>query len=325
MVKIARLENQPVFATGDGWGYCFICGPQPHPSTSYSPVVISSLIDAQTFFNALNVGEKELRLFAHHNPAIALLLEQEGDFLQRFVEGLADRSILAYKVPVHSAAPPVKALEFVAASIADRSVTLGPESRVKTVTSGDGKREVKADKSNDQIDANSHAEGSYTRPTAEEIAIAKSEGNSHVHIQARGKVSRYFLQSNGFSETQIATAIGDEATGIDGGVDLTKPVEIMNFPPPESMTQYVNSHGFPGNWFDPLGNQTPDALGLNGYGRKLTSFKVPTGQGLLSHSKPVVDNWTNPLDPVSTRGGGKQLFINDNTKKSIISLNKVGM
>src|SRR5690606_6780279 len=135
----------------------------------------------------------------------------------------------------------------------------------KTVTSGDGKRVVKADKSNDQIDANSHAEGSYTRPTAEEIAIAKSEGNSNVHIQARGKVSRYFLQSNGFSETQIATAIGDEATGIDGGVDLTKPVEIMNFPPSESMTQYVNSHGFPGNWFDPLGNQTPDALGLNGY------------------------------------------------------------
>lgn len=138
-------------------------------------------------------------------------------------------------------------------------------------------------------------------------------------------MSRFFSQSNGFSETQIATAIGDEATGIDGGVDLTKPVEIMNFPPPESMTQYVNSHGFPGNWFDPLGNQTPDALGLNGYGRKLTSFKVPTGQGLLSHSKPIVDNWTNPLDPVSTRGGGKQLFINDNTKKSIISLNKVGM
>src|SRR5690606_37177109 len=101
LVKILRLENLPVFATGDGWGYCFIRGPQPHPSTSYSPISISSFDEAQVFFNALNVSEKELRLLAHHNPAIALLLEQEGDFLLRFIEGLANRSILAYKVTVH--------------------------------------------------------------------------------------------------------------------------------------------------------------------------------------------------------------------------------
>lgn len=162
-------------------------------------------------------------------------------------------------------------------------------------------------------------------PTLEEIALAKSEGDSSEHIHARSKLSRYFLKSNGFTESQIANAIGDEATGIEGGVDLTKPVEVMNFPPPEQMTQYVKSHGFPGNWFDPLGNQTPDALGLNGEGRTPASFKMPSSQGLLSHSKPIVDNWTNPGAPVSTAGGGKQLLVNDDTKKSVISLNKIGI
>jgi hypothetical protein len=108
-------------------------------------------------------------------------------------------------------------------------------------------------------------------------------------------------------------------------VDLSKPVEVINFPPPEQMTQYVKSHGFPGNWFDPQGNQTPDALGLSGEGRTLTSFKMPSSQGLLSHSKPIVDNWTSPGVSVSTTGGGKQLLVNDETKKSVISLNKIGM
>ena len=90
------------------------------------------------------------------------------------------------------------------------------------------------------------------------------------------------------------------------------------------MTQYVKSHGFPGNWFDPTGEQSPDALGLSGEGRILKSFKMPKSKGLLSHSKPIVDNWTNPSNPVSTAGGGKQLFVNDGTKAAVISLNKIG-
>ncbi|HEX5794168.1 MAG TPA: polymorphic toxin type 46 domain-containing protein, partial [Rheinheimera sp.] len=167
--------------------------------------------------------------------------------------------------------------------------------------------------------------GEAVNPTAKEIELAKSEGSSSAHIEARAKVSQHFLESNSFSESQIATAIGNEAAGIEGGVDLTKPVEIVSFPPPDEMTQYVKSHGFPGNWFDPTSKQTPDELGLSGEGRTLTSFKMPESQGLLSHSKPIVDNWTNPGNPVSTAGGGKQLFVNDGTKTAVISLNKIGM
>lgn len=161
-------------------------------------------------------------------------------------------------------------------------------------------------------------------PTPEEITLAKNEGSSSAHTHARSKVSRHFLESNGFTDSQIANAIGDEGAGIEGGIDLTRPVEVMSFPPPEKMTQYVKSHGFPGNWFDPLGNQTPDELGLSGEGRALASFKMPSGQGLLSCSKPIIDNWTNPNSSVSTAGGGKQLLVNDETKKLIISLNNIG-
>lgn len=167
-------------------------------------------------------------------------------------------------------------------------------------------------------------DGAVATPTPEEITLAKNEGSSSAHTHARSKVSRHFLESNGFTDSQIANAIGDEGAGIEGGIDLTRPVEVMSFPPPEKMTQYVKSHGFPGNWFDPLGNQTPDELGLSGEGRALASFKMPSGQGLLSCSKPIIDNWTNPNSSVSTAGGGKQLLVNDETKKLIISLNNIG-
>lgn len=162
-------------------------------------------------------------------------------------------------------------------------------------------------------------------PTQQDIALAKSEGTTSSHLQAREKVSRYFLEQHGFSENQIANAIGDEEAKIEGGVDLTKPVEVISFPPPDEMTQYVKSHGFPGNWFDPTSSQTPDELGLSGEGRTLTSFQMPPGNGLQSHSKPIIDDWTNPANPVSTAGGGKQLFVNDETKKAVITLNKIGM
>lgn len=207
-----------------------------------------------------------------------------------------------------------------AAMPGNRTVPLAPP----TVASEKASGLASTTSSNTGIDGSKGGE-KVAAPTLGEIALAKSEGASSEHIQARTKLSRHFLKSNGFTESQIANAIGDEGAGIEGGVDLTKPVEVMNFPPPEQMTQYVKSHGFPGNWFDPQGNQTPDALGLSGEGRTLTPFKMPSSQGLLSYSKPIVDNWTNPGVSVSTAGGGKQLLVNDDTKKSVITLNKIGM
>lgn len=156
------------------------------------------------------------------------------------------------------------------------------------------------------------------KPTPEEVELAKSKGATPEHVATRDKVARHYLENNNFTDGQIANALGSPADGIDGGVDLLKPLEVVSFPPPDTMTQFVKSHGFPGNWFDPMSSQTPDSLGLNGNTRSLKAFKVPSGTGLKSYAKPVLDDWTVPEVPVETSGGGVQLLVNDSIKKSVV-------
>jgi len=158
------------------------------------------------------------------------------------------------------------------------------------------------------------------KPTPEEVELAKSKGSTPEHIAARDKVARHYLENNGFTEGQIDNALGSASDGVIGGVDLSQPLEVVSFPPPDTMTQYVKSHGHPGNWFDPLSNQSPDSLGLNGDTRSLKAFKVPEGTGLQSYAKPVLDDWTVPANPVKTSGGGIQLLVNNSVKNSTIGL-----
>lgn len=132
LVKIPRLERLPAIATGNGWGYCFIRGPQPHPQDR-SPVSFNSMQEAQNFVSSLNVGEKELRLCTHRNPALAVLLDRETDFNQRFIEGLANKEILAYKVRVGNSAPAVKPLEYMPATAVDREVPPPPSNKAAAV------------------------------------------------------------------------------------------------------------------------------------------------------------------------------------------------
>ena len=175
----------------------------------------------------------------------------------------------------------------------------------------------------------SSAKGSLTKNTLfkkvalNDIDLAKTKGSSLSQIQARKNVALDYMTKNGFTNDNIADALGSSTK--NGGIDLTKPIEIMKFPPPESMTQYVNSHGYPGNWFDPLSNQTPDMLGISGEGRTLKSFKVVEGTGLKSTAKAVIDDWTTEGKLVPTKGGGTQLFVNDSIKAEISKINIKGI
>lgn len=162
-------------------------------------------------------------------------------------------------------------------------------------------------------------------PTLEQIELAKSSGNTSTHIEAREAVVRHFLVNNEFTNRQIADALGAPDGSNNGGVDLRMPVEVITFPPPEKMTQYVKSHGFPGNWFDPLSSQTPDMLGISGETRTLKTFTVVPSKGLKTVAKPVIDDWTNPANPVPTSGGGVQVLVNDQTKNMISSINPRGV
>jgi hypothetical protein len=161
-------------------------------------------------------------------------------------------------------------------------------------------------------------------PEDDDTKLAKSEGASLEQMEARKKVAKKFMEENHFTDTQIETAIGSEDGTVDGGFDLTKPIEIVSFPPPEMMGQYVRGHGYPGNWFDPIGNQPATSLGLSNEGRTYKSFKAPKGKGLKGVAKSVVDTWTNKKNRVKTEGGGTQLFVNDNVKTDCIKFNIFG-
>jgi len=169
-----------------------------------------------------------------------------------------------------------------------------------------------------------NAESSSDKPSDKNINLAKTKGSTPQYIEARVNVATYYLENNGFSEDQLYDAIGSPDGTRIGGVDLSEPLEVVNFPPPENMSQYVKSHGYPGSWFDPKGGQSADSLGISSEGRKLAVFKVPEGSGLLSYSKPILDNWTNNTNPIQTNGGGQQLLVNDTIKNKIISINGVG-
>ncbi|MEF3075930.1 hypothetical protein V2P20_12920 [Methylobacter sp. Wu1] len=229
----------------------------------------------------------------------------------------AGKAGAALKPAVNAAAEAATEAAGKAKAALGKAKSLGnPENANSAVATCAKKNNVESRKANEQART--------PRPSPDEINLAKSPGNSDAHIAARNKVAKDFLEKNGYSKEQIKEALGSSDGLIVGGVDLSKPVGIMSFPPPESMSQYVKSHGYPGNWFDPKGFQTPDSLGISGEGRKLVSFKMPEGQGLLSYSKPIIDTWTNPANPIKTSGGGQQLFVSDSIKNQVISINKIG-
>jgi hypothetical protein len=97
----------------------------------------------------------------------------------------------------------------------------------------------------------------------------------------------------------------------------------VNIPPPDHVDQYVKAHGNPGNFFDPIGGQSADHLGLNGDPnlRQSRTFSVaktdPSQQALVSKNGPIIDDWTDASNPVPTRGTGTQMTVDNTTKASI--------
>lgn len=146
-------------------------------------------------------------------------------------------------------------------------------------------------------------------PTAEDIELAKSAGDSPEQIAARKKVAKAYYESE--------PTLGEKRYKQDvKGIDLSKPVEVVEFPPPNTMKQYVReTHQTPGNFFDPVGGQSADSLGISNEGRVLKTFKTPKGKGLKSTAAPIRDDWTNADNPVMCKGGGTQIIVGSDTKK----------
>jgi uncharacterized Zn-binding protein involved in type VI secretion len=106
------------------------------------------------------------------------------------------------------------------------------------------------------------------------------------------------------------------------GIDFSKPVELVDIPPPETLYQYVRKAGGKvGEWFSPY-VQEARALGLNPDPaiRELKQFKAPSTKVLKSTAAAVVDHWTNKGVPVPTPGGGEQMVVPKNVINTIKAL-----
>ena len=146
--------------------------------------------------------------------------------------------------------------------------------------------------------------------TAADQALAASSEKSDQARAAREKVvNDFYRNGEGLGEDRAAQAIK--------GINLDEPVKVVNFPPPPAMQQYVRKGKGPGNWFDPVGGQSGNSLGLNTDPafRESKTFKTPKGKGLLSTAAPIKDDWTDPSHPVDCKGGGKQMVVDEPTRK----------
>ena len=148
---------------------------------------------------------------------------------------------------------------------------------------------------------------SATKQADQDGATKKSTVAGAEVRAAREALARQFFEK----EMGMSPAAAREALK---GVDLNKAVEIVDIPPPATMTQYVRKGwGKPGNWFNPDPRQTADQLGLNGDPaiRELKTFVTPKGKALRSVAAPITDTWTDKLNPVATKGGGIQMTVSN--------------
>lgn len=136
--------------------------------------------------------------------------------------------------------------------------------------------------------------------------LARRPGALPAQLAARRQVaSRFFAEELELEPHQV--------TDMMKGVDLSEPVQIVDIPPPETMSQWMRHNGRRGNWFNPDPSQTPDMLGLNGDPafRRLVTLKTPPGKALRSVASPILDNWTDRANPVATKGGGIQMTVSN--------------
>jgi RHS repeat-associated protein len=156
--------------------------------------------------------------------------------------------------------------------------------------------------------------------------IAAADGDTPAHREAREKVAKDFFDRSGMAADYDFSR---------RGINMAKPVQIVKYPPPGHVHQYVRnpSAEYPkpglGNWVDAKGGQTGNQLGLNddpAYRTPATLRVPPAADGsqreaLQSTAAPIVDDWTHKPTPVKTDGGGTQWTITPNDRNEIAAAN----
>jgi len=158
----------------------------------------------------------------------------------------------------------------------------------------------------------------FSRISARDRELARSPGNTREQRKARKNVVTIFSEETGVEKGQLHNMIDPK----EGGIDLTKPLEIKKFKQGDKLTMWYDPERGPGNWVDPIGNQHPSHLGISPEGRIQRTFIMEKdGYALESSSKRVIDKWTNKEGKLyQTEGGGIQWFIPNDYKPTLAEL-----
>ena len=111
----------------NNFGLCIVKGPNPHSATSMVPEVITGSDAAKQLLDKLGISSQAFLGYLTHENLYDT--SQKKDALNEAFKLLASGELLAYKLPLPPKAPPAKVVEYVAATAADRSVPLAPESK----------------------------------------------------------------------------------------------------------------------------------------------------------------------------------------------------
>lgn len=190
-----------------------------------------------------------------------------------------------------------------------------------------------------------------TKPSLEDLNNFSSLNDQEKILILAMSNKDYARLVNKVKQQRMNTAIRFyEKRGVDpmdipshlNGIDFSKPVSVVDIPPPETMYQYTyGSDASLGEYFSDDKNTKPDALGVNNVFREVVghdehgrciysrqkiaekhhqkidvSNDVPM-KALKSTAATIVDDWSDPLNPKRTSGGGTQYYINKKQQKGL--------
>lgn len=141
LYQLPTLNASHALAGKKGVGLSIIKGPKPHSATDLIPEPIKTTDSARQLLDDLGISSD--MFLAHLANENLFNAAQKNNALSEALQLLASGELLAYKIPLPPKAPPAKAVEYVAATTADRPVPLAPEANNVPVGNNTKKPSVK--------------------------------------------------------------------------------------------------------------------------------------------------------------------------------------
>jgi len=147
--------------------------------------------------------------------------------------------------------------------------------------------------------------------------------NKDINRRENRVIAENFFKSKGYEKERIDDYIM--------GIDLDKSLSVEVIGSGKKLWQYQVPDGKQGNWYSISPKDLPTKLGINSMGEStVMNISVPKIQVtyqttqrievLRSTSARAVDKWSIPKQPFQTEGGARQLFSNNKTAFSKITL-----